>query len=65
MKIETVKVILKLLERIQIQGSEVPAFNQVISELVQELQPTDEVKKEVKKAVENINKEENEKTDKK
>ena len=49
MKDETIKIILRLLERVQLQGSEVPIFNQVVQELNQELKP--------KEKNENVNKE--------
>lgn len=37
MKKETIQVILTLLNRVQLSGGEVPAFNKVIEELHQEL----------------------------
>ncbi len=37
MKKETIEIILTLLNRIQLSGAEVPAFNKVIEELNQEL----------------------------
>lgn len=43
MKKETIQIILTLLNRVQLSGNEVPAFNKAIEELNQELAKTEVV----------------------